>query len=197
MEGLLPQRLHRRGHAELPRRRSRLRARPTTRTETGDTNGSTFSAGLEGGYWFGAPKLHTGPVVGLDYDRVHVDGYGERSGDSTAMRFEDQNREALVARAGWRVQGAFPVGRVVLQPYAEAAYAYDADANTRDVTAGLTTMAGEFAIPGYAPDREWAELQAGLEGRMGPWGAYAAYQGRVAGASEQVNSGVVGISYAF
>jgi outer membrane lipase/esterase len=168
-----------------------------TRVEDGSTSGTTASASVEGGYWFGFHGLHTGPVVGLAYDHVSVDAYGEKSGDSSAMQFEGQTRDALVARAGWRVQGAFPIGAMVLKPFAEAAYNDDADAHLRYVTAGLTTMNGEFSVPGFSPDRTWGSANAGVELTSGPWAGYVAYQGRFAGRTTDYDTGVVGVSYAF
>ena len=169
-----------------------------TRVESGDTDGTTSSVNLTGGYWFGSPALHVGPVATLAYERVHVDGYGEKSGDSTAMTFGDQTRESLIGELGGRVQGSLPFAGMVLRPYGEIAYAYDGDAHTRDVTAGLTTLSGEFAISGFSPDREWGEVQAGLDAVFSRrWSAYVAFNGRFAGRTTDYDGADVGVRYAF
>ena len=171
---------------------------PATRVESGDTSGRTSSASITGGYWFGSPTLRVGPVAELAYERVHVDRYGEKSGDSTAMLFEGQTRESLIGRLGARLQGDLPFAGVVLRPYGELAYAYDGDARTRDVTAGLTTMAGEFAIPGFSPDRQWGEVKAGLDAAFSPrWSGYVAFNGRFAGRTTDYDGADVGVRYAF
>ncbi len=171
---------------------------PATRVENGSLDGQTYTASGSAGYWFGAPSLRAGPFLGVAYERVHLDRYAEDGDDSTAMSFGEQNRESLIGEAGARLQGALPVRGMQLHPFVEVAYAYDGLARTRDVVAGLNTMNGAFAIPGYSPDRQWGEAQAGLDAALTPrLSAYAAYQGRFAGASSSYDGGRVGVRYAF
>ena len=171
---------------------------PATRVENGEVQGQTYSASIDGGYWFGEPMLRAGPFVSAAYEHVHVDRYNESGGDSTAMTFGPQDRESLINEAGARVQGGLPFRGMQLRPYAEIAYAYDAEARTRDVIAGLTTMNGEFAIPGYSPDREWGEAKAGVDVAFNTrWSGYVAYTGRFAGANSNYDSANVGVRYAF
>jgi outer membrane lipase/esterase len=169
-----------------------------TRVENGQTNGWTSLANVEAGYWFGGQVLRTGPFVGGVYEHVQVDNYNEAGSDSSAMTFGAQNRESLQGQAGWRVQGALPMSWGALSPYAQVAYVYDGDAHTRYIVAGLNTMNGQFAVPGFSPDREWGEVQVGLNGRIGPhWSAYIAYQGRFAGRTTDYDSGNIGLKYDF
>jgi outer membrane lipase/esterase len=171
---------------------------PTTRTEQGSTKGSTISANVTAGYWFGDRTLRAGPFVRGIFERVYVDSYDEESGDSTAMRFEGQTRHALIGEIGARLQASLPAGTVVLHPYAELAYAHDDDAHARGVLTGLTTMHGEFAIPGYAPDRNWGDAQLGVNAVFGPrWTASLGYQGRFAGRSSAYNGANVGVRFSF
>ncbi len=171
---------------------------PVTRTETGEVDGQTQSFNVSGGYWFGTPRLRAGPFVTGAYERVHIDQYDERGADSGSMTFGSQTREALIGEAGVRVQGSLPLAAVQLRPFAEVAYAYDADARTRDVVGGLTTMNGQFAIPGFSPDRQWGEVQAGVNAAFSThWSGYIAYNGRFAGASTDYYGGDVGVRYAF
>ncbi len=171
---------------------------PATRGESADADGNTVQAGLTAGYWFDAKPLQVGPFVGAAYERVRVDGYHETSGDSTAMTFAAQTREALLAQIGLRARGSTVLDGVALHPFAEIAYTYDADARQRDVVGGLTTMNGQFAIPGFTPDRDWAEAQIGVEAAFTPrLSGYAAYQGRFAGASSTYDGVNIGLRYGF
>ena len=171
---------------------------PVTRTENGGVDGGTVSFNATAGYWFGAPTLRAGPFVTGAYERVHIDQYDEGGGDSGAMTFGAQNRESLIGEAGLRVQGSMPLATVQLRPFAEVGFAYDADARTRDVVAGLTTMNGQFAIPGFSPDRQWGEVQAGVNAAFSTrWSAYIAYNGRFAGATTDYYGGDVGVKYTF
>ena len=171
---------------------------PTTRTEQGSTKGSTISTNFTAGFWFGDRSLRVGPFVSGIYERVHVDGYDEDSGDSTAMHFSGQTRQSLIAEAGARLQGSVPAGGTELHPYAEIAYAHDDDAQARGVLVGLTTLNGEFAIPGYAPDRNWGEAQLGVDAVFSPRvTASIGYQGRFAGKSSAYNGANVGLRFSF
>ena len=146
-----------------------------TRGETGKTDGETSDVSVGGGYWFGGPALRLGPFVSAAYERVHLRAYAESGGDSTAMTFGSQTREAMIFEVGARLQGRLPTAYAVLHPYAEFGYADDGDARTREVVAGLTTMNGQFAIPGFTPDRQWAEAKAGVSADLGPhWSAFIA-----------------------
>ena len=171
---------------------------PVTRTENGEVNGQTVSFNATGGYWFGSQRLRAGPFATGAYERVHIDAYGEGGDDSGSMTFGAQTRESLIGEAGLRVQGSLPLATVLLHPFAEVAYAYDADARTRDVVAGLTTMNGQFAIPGFSPDRQWGEVQAGVNAAFSArWSGYVAYNGRFAGATTDYYGGDVGVKYTF
>ena len=171
---------------------------PVTRTENGEVDGETSTVNATAGYWFGAPALRAGPFVTGAYERVHLDAYDEAGGDSAAMSFGPQTRESLIGQAGLRVQGSLPFETLALRPYAEVGYAYDADARTRSVVAGLTTMNGEFAVPGFSPDRQWGEVQAGVNAAFSAhWSGYIAYNGRFAGATTDYYGGDIGVKYAF
>jgi outer membrane lipase/esterase len=171
---------------------------PDTRGESADAAGQTALASLTGGYWFDAKPVQVGPFVGATYERVRVDGYHETSGDSTAMTFAAQTREALLTQIGLRARASVTFNGVGLRPFAEIAYTYDADARQRDVVAGLTTMNGNFAIPGFTPDRDWAQAQIGVEAAFTPrLSAYAAYQGRFAGAASGYDGVNFGVRYGF
>jgi outer membrane lipase/esterase len=169
-----------------------------TRVEHGQDSGSTINADVTAGYWFGSGALHTGPYVSANYQQVRVDGYNETSGDSSAMSFGDQLREAMIGEAGWKLQAAVPVGVATLYPFAQVAYDYDADATQRYVSAGLTSMNGTFALPGYTPAKSWGSAQIGLNARFARgWTADIAYQGRFGDSSQTYSGGSVGLQYAF
>jgi outer membrane lipase/esterase len=169
-----------------------------TRVEHGQDSGTTINADVTAGYWFGGPTLHTGPYVSANYEQVRVDGYSEVGGDSSAMSFGDQLREAAIGEAGWKLQAALPLGVATLYPFAQVAYDYDADATQRSVSAGLTTMSGTFSMPGYTPAKSWASAQIGLNAQLpGGWTAYGSYQGRFGDSSQTYSGGSVGLQYAF
>jgi outer membrane lipase/esterase len=169
-----------------------------TRIEHGGDSGATINADVTAGYWFGAGAFHTGPYVSANYQQVRVDGYNETGGDSSAMSFGPQLREAMIGEAGWKFQAAVPVGAATLYPFAQVAYDYDADAAQRYVSAGLTSMNGTFALPGYTPAKSWASAQIGLNARFaGGWTADIAYQGRFGDSSQTYSGGSIGLQHTF
>ena len=169
----------------------------STRVEQGSTDGDTVSVYAGGGYWLGNGSFRAGPFVSAIYERVHIGGYGEKSGDSTAMLFAGQTRVSAIGEAGARIQGSLPSGNMIFHPFGEVAYAHDWDAHGRSVTAGLTTMSGTFAIPGYVPDRAWGAAQMGVGASIGQRvTATIAYQGRFAGRSGAYNGVTAAVSYA-
>ena len=171
---------------------------PAVRGENADADGQTVLASATAGYWFDTAPLKLGPFVSSVYERVRVDSFHEDSGDSTAMTFGAQTRESFLTEVGLRARGSTLICGVLLHPFAEIAYTYDADARQRDVLGGLTSLNGQFAIPGFAPDRDWSEAQAGLEAAFTQRiSGYLAYQGRFAGRSSGYDGANVGLRYAF
>ncbi|BFM18272.1 autotransporter domain-containing SGNH/GDSL hydrolase family protein [Maricurvus nonylphenolicus] len=72
------------------------------RTETGNTDGFAYSLASEVGYNL-APEIGQwayGPRVNLRYIRSEVEGYSEKSGSSTSLKYEDQVQESLTSEWG-------------------------------------------------------------------------------------------------
>ncbi|PTR27234.1 outer membrane lipase/esterase [Luteibacter sp. OK325] len=168
------------------------------RTETGKTDGSHVGGGLQGGWWFGSETLKTGPFASLTFEQLRVFGYNEYGGDSTAMNFGKQVRNARIETAGWRVQGSWQSGNTVLHPFAEVAYNHDGRADARYVTAGLMSMSGRFEVQGFTPDKTWATADLGLTADFSQtWSGWAAYSGRFGDDTQRNNSLNLGVKMAF
>ena len=167
--------------------------------ETGDTDGSHYGLGVKGGWWFNFDRIKTGPFAGLDWQDITVDSYHERGSDATAMWFGRQHRQALVGSLGWRLQGQWQVANLVMAPYAELAWNRDSKADaTREVTAGLNTMNGSFAISGFTPDKAWGEIALGLSAELTPnVTSWIGYEGRFSDTSQRNNSFNMGFRIKF
>jgi outer membrane lipase/esterase len=81
---------------------------PAVRTESGNAKGSLQSYTLTGGYLFNTGSLRHGPVATVTYQKVLVNDFAESGTSSTAMRFGEQKREALVSSLGWQLTGVMP-----------------------------------------------------------------------------------------
>jgi outer membrane lipase/esterase len=171
---------------------------PAHRTETGKADGSHLGAGLTGGWWFQLDSLRTGPFATVEWQTAKVNGYSENGNDSSAMWFGRQQRDALVTSLGWRVQGDWNVGNTVLSPYAELAWNHDAKADPRMVKAGLNSMNGTFAMPGFVPDKSWGTADIGLTARLTPSiVSWFGYRGRFSDNSQKYNSFNMGFKVMF
>ena len=171
---------------------------PARTRENGNTDGSHRGLGLTGGWWFDVGSLKTGPFATLDWQDIRVDGYRENGDDATAMWFGDQKRKALVSTFGWRVQGQWQVNNLIMTPYLEFAWSHDSKADPREVTTGLNTLNGSFAIGGYAPDKNWGYSNIGLSAQLTPTvSSWIGYTGRFSDHSQKYNAFNMGFKIGF
>jgi outer membrane lipase/esterase len=169
------------------------------RNESGKADGSHLGGGVEGGWWFGFDSgLQTGPFARAEWQSIKVNGYSESGNDSTAMWFGRQQRDALIGTLGWRLQGHWQAGSLMLSPYAELAWNHDGKADPREVTAGSNSMAGSFALTGYVPDKTWASADLGLASQFSPSvTGWLSYSGHFSDQSQKDNSVNLGLKVAF
>ena len=171
---------------------------PLNRTETGSPNGSHLGAGLTGGWWFGQGTLKNGPFANIEYQSIRVDGYHEAGDDSTAMWFGSQHRKALISSLGWRVQGQWQTTNTTFIPYAEVAFNRDSKADARDITTGLNSLNGQFALAGYVPDKTWGTADLGLTAQFNPQlSGTMSYNAHFSDSSQRYNSFNLGLRYHF
>jgi outer membrane lipase/esterase len=165
------------------------------RTETGKADGSHLGGGLTGGWWFDlADKLQTGPFATVDWQTVKISGYSESGSDSSAMWFGRQQRDSLLSTLGWRLRGQWQVNNLLMSPYVELGWNHDSRADQRMVSAGLTSMNGTFALPGFSPDKSWGTASLGLSAQLTPSvQSWIGYSGRFSDNSQKYNSVNMGV----
>jgi len=169
---------------------------PTTRLETGSTDGSQLGYQLEAGYFFHWNDIKTGPYVNVQDQRIHVGEYSETGGDSTSMTFGAQVRDSLISSIGWQLSGDSKVFDGSIHPFARVSYEHESDTDVRDVSAGLTTLNGTFSMPGFQPDTSWWDGELGLSAAMGNnLTAYVAYNGQFGNSTERVDSINLGVKW--
>ncbi|HXX86123.1 MAG TPA: autotransporter domain-containing protein [Casimicrobiaceae bacterium] len=152
-----------------------------TRTENSTTNGSQFIVRALGGYWFnsGGDWLH-GPYVRLTYQDIKVDQFAESGTSSSAMYFQEQKYDPFSTSLGWQAAGS--VGSVRL--FGRASWEYNNSSNdNRNVTAGVVSMPGTFALPAYKFDNSYGLFLIGASAPLGGTitgfisGAFSAWNG--------------------
>jgi outer membrane lipase/esterase len=129
----------------------------TIQNNSASVAGSNISIASEAGYSFANGALTHGPVAGLTFQQVRVNGFTE-SGSFTALGFAAQTRNSTVSSAGYQV--AYDAG--LWRPFAKAAWNHEFGSANRSVTASLTTIsAPSYSMPAVSPGIDWAALTGG------------------------------------
>jgi len=176
----------------------RIQLGAALRTESGKADGTHLGGGVEGGWWFQAGSLQTGPFARAQWQTVKIDGHTESGASSTAMWFGHQQRDALIGSLGWRLQGQWQAGSSMLSPYVELAWNHDDKAGPRAVEAGLVSMPGSFALTGYVPERSWASADVGLSAQFSDnVTGWFGYHGRFSDDTQKDDSLNLGVKIGF
>ena len=132
-----------------------------TYSDDGETRGNQFGVKFQGGYNFGTDNLIHGPLVGLAWEEVTVDGYKEDSGNFTAMEFGDQTQQQLRSRIGYQLQGNTEVSGLRLRPYAQLTYEYQFLNDNSDYTAGFAGGDNAMTVEVSSPTGGYGMLAVG------------------------------------
>jgi outer membrane lipase/esterase len=128
----------------------------TLQSNNGKTSGSNTSIAFQGGYDFAFGAVTHGPVAGLTWQHVTVDGFTE-TGGFTSLAFGDQTRDSVISGLGYKA--SYDLGR--FRPYVQAAWNHEFAAD-RTVRASLTTIdAPSYEMPAVKLGREWATATVG------------------------------------
>ncbi len=138
---------------------------PATRAHGGSPDGSNLTAAINAGYAFGEGSLRHGPVAGLTWQKIKLDGYTERNPSATALGYGEQDVDSLVGRIGWQVR----LDGAPVKPYLQLSYDHEFK-DGQQASAWLQSMpqAGTYYVPGLALDRDYATVVLGA--RTAIWG---------------------------
>jgi outer membrane autotransporter protein len=89
---------------------------------SGDTDGSTLSAGLSMGYDFLAGGLTISPNVGFFYIDTTIDGFTETGAAGLNLIYDEQKFKSMTGNAGLRLTYAWNVSWGVLLPHLRVDY---------------------------------------------------------------------------
>jgi outer membrane lipase/esterase len=78
------------------------------------------------------------------------------------MTFGDQKYDPFSSSVGWQVAGTIGA----LRPFGRASWEYTNNSNY-SVTAGLVSMPGQFSLPAYKFDNNYALFQLGASANLG------------------------------
>ncbi|WP_434027387.1 autotransporter outer membrane beta-barrel domain-containing protein [[Pseudomonas] boreopolis] len=136
-----------------------------TRTHSGSPDGSNLTAAINAGYELGQGAIKHGPVVGLTWQKIKLDGYEESNESSSALGYGDQDIDSLVGRVGWQVR----LDGAAVKPYLQVTYDHEFE-DPKEASAWLQSMpeVGTYRVPGLDLDRNYATVVLGA--RTGVWG---------------------------
>jgi outer membrane lipase/esterase len=143
------------------------------RTALGSTSGSQTAFSASTGYDWHWRGLTTGPIVGLSYARVDIDGFGESGAEGLNLSFNDQSGDSFTLKAGGHASYALNTRFGVFMPHLQASAVHEFAATARSVTGRFQAdVASAFAILADSPDRDYFNWSAGMSAQF-PFGIAA------------------------
>ena len=131
------------------------------------TSGNQFSVRLNTGYNFGQDQLSVGPILGVRYSKVTIDGYSERNGSILNLNVGNQKADSVILNVGAQLSYDFRSPSTTVTPYIAANYEHEFANDSREIITELATQPG---IPNRTstgnPDRDFVRLSAGLQAQF-------------------------------
>ncbi len=135
---------------------------------SGKTDGQTLTSGLEAGYLFQSGNLAFGPLAGLRYSVVSLDGYTEQGFAGVARQVDKQRFTALIARAGVQASYTFKTDSATIVPRAAAVVEHNLNEGTRTITSRIVSQPGVTqSIRTDGGDPTTLRLSAGIAAGLG------------------------------
>jgi outer membrane lipase/esterase len=134
-------------------------------TITSAPDGTTFVAGGKAGYLFDAARTQIGPIGGLTYARVRVNGYTETGDPVLTLTVGRQTTEALVGSVGLQFRAPFLVNGRIISPYLNLTAEDDLIGNGRIIQYGATSaplIINNWAIPNGSSQRIYGRVAGGV-----------------------------------
>jgi outer membrane autotransporter protein len=132
----------------------------------GSTNGNQATVNLDGGYdWNATERLSFGPLLGLQYVNVGVDGFSEGlGGGPAALNVGSQNINSLQSRLGVRANYHIATSQVsALALDLHAAWQHEYLDDSRSIGASFETGGfAPFAVQTASPQRDAAVVGVGF-----------------------------------
>lgn len=118
-------------------------------------DGDAITAGAQAGYLFDVGGLRLGPVIGVRYADVDLDGYTEQGDAALTLNVVDQGYTSLIGHAGLEARTELDVGGLAVRPYASASIEREFDGDARTIRYALTaapTIVNQWRLPARSDD---------------------------------------------
>lgn len=131
------------------------------RSHRGSTDGESLTLATHVGWDFQRGTLRHGPVLGLVFQQVDMDGFAESDPTlSTSLAYPDQDVDSLIASVGWQLA---VTGDGAMRPYARFTWDNELEDAPEEAFAIAQTMAssGPYAVPTYGHDDSYGTVTLG------------------------------------
>jgi uncharacterized protein YhjY with autotransporter beta-barrel domain len=144
---------------------------------TSAPEGNEGVANLDGGYDFHCGSLTYGPLAGVQYTHLSVDGYNE-SGSIADLSVNEQDADSLRSRLGGRVSAAFSYFGVNFKPHLDASWQHEFMDQSRGITSQFQGQGlGSFSVKTVNPSRDSALADAGMDAELDKtWTVFTDYE---------------------
>jgi outer membrane autotransporter protein len=123
--------------------------------------GNQGVANLDGGYDFYHGALTVGPLAGLQYTHLTVDGFNE-SGSVAALNVAEQQSDSLRSRLGGHICYSFEAHGISISPHLDAFWQHEFLDQSRGITSQFNGFGGgSFSVRTPSPSRNSALIDAG------------------------------------
>ncbi len=136
-------------------------------SEQGSTNGNHFGIITQVGYNLHSGTIVHGPLVGLAFEHVNVDGFNEQSNSFTALTFGEQTRESFRSSLGWQATAQTRWLNVNVRPYAQLTYTYEYKMSDRSYSTGFVGGTSTMEMPISNQTGGYGRLLAGATAELG------------------------------
>jgi uncharacterized protein YhjY with autotransporter beta-barrel domain len=134
-------------------------------TANSSPEGNEGVANLDGGYDFHHGALTFGPLAGLQYTNLTVDGYNE-TGSIADLSVADQNADSLRSRLGGRISFVFSHCGINFTPHLDASWQHEFLDQSRGISSQFNGGLGSFSVETTNPSRDSALVDAGLDAEI-------------------------------
>jgi outer membrane autotransporter protein len=142
----------------------------------GKASGMQYASSLGAGYNHHIEKLVVGPYMGFDYTKTEVDAYRESGGASFAARYDKQNIESVLTKAGARMSYAWSQPWGVIVPQVNAEWIHESSYNAQYNVVRFVQNGTGFTIRSDNPDRDYMQLGLNMAGQFaGGISAFVSY----------------------
>jgi uncharacterized protein YhjY with autotransporter beta-barrel domain len=135
-------------------------------TANGGTDGNEGVIDLDGGYLFHNGPWSYGPVAGIQYTHLTVNGYSEQDSDANLTVDEDQS-DSLRSRLGGEVRYNTCGCGVTFSPHLTATWQHEFLDQSRGLTSSFNQFGGgSFTVRTDDPSRDSALVDLGLDAKV-------------------------------